>query len=586
LIPNHSRNLQLARMKIVTQKITLLFAGLFVFAVLHVSAQVQPQNLKGWHLADPQDDGLYGISLKKAYQLLDGKKAKPIIVAVIDSGIDTAHEDLKHILWTNTGEIPGNGIDDDGNGYVDDIHGWNFLGNKNGVNLKKDIDERSRLYYRYKNMFFGKNINVDSLNDTEKWIYSQWQKASSQMNISADEQMEIALLDITRKAFKKHEQVIKVEMNKDVFTSDDVEKFQPSSAKGKQAKLGYITCLKIFGADQGDATNTAILSDLNEFIDGKKQTVDEKTNQPIDYRKEVINDNYLDFNDRYYGNGDVMGPSPLHGTHVSGIIGAQRDNNIGVNGIADNVRIMMIRAIPDGDEYDKDIALAIRYAVDNGAKVINMSFGKSFSPEKRWVDEAVEYAASKDVLLVHASGNESHNVDSIDNFPNYDLKTYHAKASNFITVGSSGDPHIGDGKIVADFSNYGKRVVDIFAPGVKIYSTLPGGNQYGFEQGTSMSAPIVTGIAALIRSYFPDLTAVQVKNIIEKSALHINDSSFVVMVPGTDTKATVGDLCTTSGFVNAYNAVKLAAETKAEPFAAVPEKRADKAIKATSKKGN
>ncbi|HWB25642.1 MAG TPA: S8 family peptidase [Chitinophagaceae bacterium] len=561
--------------KIVTQKIAAFFAGLLVLLSVAVSAQTSPQNgRKGWYLDDLQTSGYYGISLDKAYQLLKNMQSTPIIVAVIDSGVDTTHEDLKNILWTNTKEIPGNGIDDDHNGYVDDIHGWNFLGNKNGVNLKKDIDERSRTYYRYRNMFLGKNINVDSLDENGKWLYREWQKAASQMNVSADEQMEIALLDITRKAFQKHEQVIRQEMNKDVFTNDDVEKFQPSTSKGKQAKLGYITCLKIFGADQGDVTNTAIMNDLNEFIDGKKQTIEEKTNQPEDYRKEVINDDYLDFNDRYYGNGDVMGASPLHGTHVSGIIAAQRNNDIGINGIADNVRIMMIRAIPEGDEYDKDIALAIRYAVDNGAKVINMSFGKSFSPEKHWVDEAVEYAASKDVLLVHASGNESHDVDTVDNFPNADLVEYHQNAPNFITVNASGDPHIGDGKMVADFSNYGKNTTDIFAPGVKIYSTLPGGDRYGFEQGTSMSAPIVTGVAALIRSYFPGLSAVQVKNIIDQSAEHLTDSTLQVTEPGSNKNTTLNNLCISAGIVNAYNAVKLAEETKPAP--ALPSKKTKK----------
>lgn len=566
----------MARMKkIVTQKIAAFFAGLLVLLSVAVSAQTSPQNgRKGWYLDDLQTSGYYGISLDKAYQLLKNMQSTPIIVAVIDSGVDTTHEDLKNILWTNTKEIPGNGIDDDHNGYVDDIHGWNFLGNKNGVNLKKDIDERSRTYYRYRNMFLGKNINVDSLDENGKWLYREWQKAASQMNVSADEQMEIALLDITRKAFQKHEQVIRQEMNKDVFTNDDVEKFQPSTSKGKQAKLGYITCLKIFGADQGDVTNTAIMNDLNEFIDGKKQTIEEKTNQPEDYRKEVINDDYLDFNDRYYGNGDVMGASPLHGTHVSGIIAAQRNNDIGINGIADNVRIMMIRAIPEGDEYDKDIALAIRYAVDNGAKVINMSFGKSFSPEKHWVDEAVEYAASKDVLLVHASGNESHDVDTVDNFPNADLVEYHQNAPNFITVNASGDPHIGDGKMVADFSNYGKNTTDIFAPGVKIYSTLPGGDRYGFEQGTSMSAPIVTGVAALIRSYFPGLSAVQVKNIIDQSAEHLTDSTLQVTEPGSNKNTTLNNLCISAGIVNAYNAVKLAEETKPAP--ALPSKKTKK----------
>lgn len=384
------------------------------------------------------------------------------------------------------------------------------------------------------------------------------------MNISGDEQMEVALLDYTCKAFKKHEQVIRQELNKDVFTSGEVESFQPATTKGKQAKLGYITCLKMFGVDQSDETNTNIITELNEYIEGKKQSLEEKKSQPEDYRKKIINDNYLDFADRYYGNNDVMGPSPMHGTHVSGIIAAQRDNDKGVQGVANNVQLMMIRAIPDGDEYDKDIALAIRYAVDNGAKVINMSFGKSFSPEKSWVDEAVEYAASKDVLLIHAAGNESHDIDTVDNYPNSQLKEYESKAPNFITVGASGDPHVGDGRIVADFSNYGSQSVDIMAPGVKIYSTLPGGNKYGFEQGTSMSAPVVTGVAALIRAYFPQLTARQVKFAIERSAQHLADTTLLIKLPGGDQLVRLGDLCSTAGFVNAYNALTLAAELKPE----------------------
>ncbi len=522
-------------------------------------------NLKCWYQGDIAQDSVYGISLNKAYSFLAGKKAQPVIVAVIDSGIDTAHQSLKGVLWTNTKEIPGNGVDDDGNGYIDDVHGWNFLGNKNGTDLRKDVDERSRLYYRYKSRFVGQAINSDSLNETDKWLYSQWQKAAAQMNISTDEQMEIALLDFTCKAFRKHEQVIRQELNKDIFTNGDVENFKPATSKGKQAKLGYITCLKMFGVDQNNETNTNILNELKDYIEGKKQSLEVKKSQPEDYRKSIINDNYLDFNDRFYGNNDIMGPAPMHGTHVSGIIaGKQADANGGVHGVAAGVQIMMIRAIPDGDEYDKDVALAIRYAVDNGAKVINMSFGKSFSPEKRWVDEAVEYAASKDVLLVHAAGNESHDIDTVENFPNSQLKEYSSKAANFITVGASGDPHVGDGRLVADFSNFGVNTVDIMAPGVKIYSTLPGGSQYGFEQGTSMSAPVVTGVAALIRSYFPALTARQVKFAIERSALHLVDSTIEVKEPGTGRLVNLANLCTTAGLLNAYNAVQLAAEIKPE----------------------
>ena len=557
------RNLQAAIMK----RIVTLHPQIISWAVLLLLPCLgfAQANLKCWYQGDIAQDSVYGISLNKAYNFLAGKKTQPVIVAVIDSGIDTTHQSLKGVLWTNAKEIPGNGIDDDGNGYVDDLHGWNFLGNKSGTDLRKDVDERSRLYYRYKGRFAGQAINSDSLNETDKWLYNQWQKAAAQMNISTDEQMEIALLDYTCKAFRKHEQVIRQELNKDIFTNGEVEKFQPATNKGKQAKLGYITCLKMFGVDQNDETNTAILTELKDYIEGKKQSLEVKKSQPEDYRKSIINDNYLDFSDRFYGNNDIMGPAPMHGTHVSGIIaGKQAEANGVVHGVAADVQLMTIRAIPDGDEYDKDVALAIRYAVDNGAKVINMSFGKGFSPEKRWVDEAVEYAASKDVLLVHAAGNESHDIDTVENFPNSQLKEYSSKAANFITVGASGDPHIGDGRLVADFSNFGVNTVDIMAPGVKIYSTLPGGNQYGFEQGTSMSAPVVTGVAALIRSYFPGLTARQVKFAIERSALHPSDSLLVVKEPGTDHLVDMASLCATAGLLNAYNAVVLAAEMKPE----------------------
>jgi subtilisin family serine protease len=277
-----------------------------------------------------------------------------------------------------------------------------------------------------------------------------------------------------------------------------------------------------------------------------------------------VKDNYYDISDRYYGNNDVMGPSPMHGTHVAGIIAADRTNNIGIDGIADHAQIMMLRAVPDGDEYDKDIALAIKYAVDNGAKVINMSFGKSFSPEKKWVDEAVKYAESKDVLLVHAAGNEMHNIDSVDNFPNANLITIKATADNFISVGASSDIHVTPGKMIADFSNYGHNSVDVFAPGVKIYSTLPGGNQYGYLSGTSMAAPVVTGIVSLIRSYYPGLSAKQVKYVIDQSAENVVTDTTTVIEPGTNRKVPMNELCSTGGFVNAYRALQLASTLKPE----------------------
>jgi subtilisin family serine protease len=251
-----------------------------------------------------------------------------------------------------------------------------------------------------------------------------------------------------------------------------------------------------------------------------------------------------------------MANTPFHGTHVSGIIGAVRGNGKGIDGIADNVRIMTIRAVPDGDEHDKDVALAIRYAVDNGAKVINMSFGKYFSPQKQWVDDAVKYAESKGVLLVAAAGNEAFLVDTMPHYP-APILNEGRKVNNWIMVGASGDPS--NGGLIANFSNFGKKDVDVFSPGVNIYSTIPGGNTYGNASGTSMASPVTAGVAALLMSYYPNLTAAQVKTVIEKSAVPVNAKVKQPNKGGEDdSEVSFSELSRTGGILNAFEAVKLA----------------------------
>jgi len=520
-------------------------------------------NTKTWYLEDSATDHVDGISLDRAYELLKGKKSSPVIVAVIDSGVDTAHEDLKKILWVNKKEIPGNGIDDDHNGYVDDVHGWNFLGNKDGTNLGKASDERSRVYYKYKDQFDGKTIDTTTLTADQKWLYSEWQKAAAEMTISSDEQMEVMMLDALDKTLRKQDSILQIDLGKKEYSLSDLENTEPNTARGKQAKTSFLNILKMEQVDSS-TTNKAILSDLEEYLDSKRSALENKTTAPPDYRAQTIKDNYYDINDKYYGNNDIMGPDADHGTHVTGIIGAQRNNNIGIDGIADNVQVMMIRAVPDGDEYDKDIALAIKYAVDNGAKVINMSFGKGFSPEKKWVDEAVKYAEDNDVLLVHAAGNESNNIDSTDNFPNPNFLYIKDAPKNFITVGAYGDPKVNDGKFIAYFSNYGKNSVDVFAPGVKIYSTVP--HSYTYHDGTSMASPVVTGVAALIRSYYPQLSAEQVKYAITNSVSHYSNEvnkpvrdDYTAVIP-----VDMSELAINPGFLNAASAVQVASTLKPE----------------------
>ena len=519
----------------------------------------QSFELKGWHLLDEEQDSLEGISLAKTYHFLQGKKSIPVIVAVIDTGVDTTHEDLKNILWRNTKEIPGNGIDDDGNGYIDDINGWNFIGGKDGKNLTTESKEAARVYYAYKNKFLGKRVDTSTLKQDEKEEYELWMEADHLMKLNSEDEEELMYVEMACKTAKKFEQTLKDALKKAEFTEEEVEKFISENRETKRAKLGYIKFIKMMDLSS-EETNTNIFNELDEYIAEKKKTYEDRQREPKNNRKEIIGDNYQNINDCYYGNADIMGSFPSHGTHVCGIIAAQRNNNIGTDGIADNVKIMMLKAVPSGDEYDKDIALSIRYAVDNGAKVINLSFGKELSPQKKWVDDAVRYAELKDVLIIHAAGNDAENIDSVGNYPSCYLSNEKRNATNFITVGASSDLKVSS-SYIADFSNYGKRNVDVFAPGVKIYSTLPN-NQYGFQKGTSMASPVVAGIAAIIRSFYPALSAKQIKFIIENSVE--KDTSATATLAVTKEVVKLADLCSTGGFVNAFNAIRLAATLQPE----------------------
>jgi subtilisin family serine protease len=524
---------------------------------------------KGWHLKDFSKDGLYGISIDKAYDFVKGKKSQTVIVAVIDSGIDTTHEDLKPVLWRNAKEIPGNGVDDDKNGYVDDVNGWNFIGGKDGRNVKEDSYEVSRVYHKYKAKFAGV-ANPSTLSKEDQEAYKMWKKAEKQiLGDGKDSGVQVLLLSKAYEAAVKNDSLLRTAMGKESYTGNDLDAYMPTTDEAKKAKHSF---LYFFQANNSmEMTNKDFLQGFSEYVAGERKKVEAAEKAPRNYRAEIVKDNYDDFNDRYYGNSDVMANTPFHGTHVAGIIGAVRGNGKGIDGIANNVRIMAIRAVPDGDEHDKDVALAIRYAVDNGAKVINMSFGKSFSPEKSWVDEAVKYADSKGVLLVHAAGNDANNVDSVENFPNPIFKKDGIKATNWLTVGASGDPKIGG--IVAPFSNYGKNEVDVFAPGMQIYSTIPGGNTYGDAQGTSMASPVVAGVAAFLLQYYPTLTPQQVKQVIENSASKV---SIKVTNPETGDKVDLSEISKTGGVINAYEAARMAAQITTKGAAAAAEAKPTK----------
>lgn len=542
-------------------------AALAILSLGTASAQGTNVNVnqelpKGWHLTDRSKDGFHGISMSQAYEFVKNRKAKTVVVAVIDSGIDTLHEDLNSVLWRNLKEIPGNGIDDDKNGYIDDVYGWNFIGGKDGRNVKQDSYEGARVYHKYKAKFSEPGFDPSTLSEEEKVTYEMWKKAKEKVEGDAGGGgADLIFLKRALESSQKNDSLLRIAMDTSAYTGKDLEIYAPSTPEAQKAKAGMLYILKAF--NMLETGNVEFLEGFADFVAGEERKKEAAEKAPEDYRGAIVGDNYNDINDRFYGNNDVMANTPFHGTHVAGIIAAKRNNGLGMDGVADNVQIMAIRAVPDGDEHDKDIALAIRYAVDNGAKVINMSFGKSFSPEKNWVDDAVRYAESKGVLLVHAAGNDASNIDSVDNFPNPLFINKKGKASNWITVGASSDPLAEPGfkSLTASFSNYGKSEVDVFAPGTKIYSTIPGGNTYGNAQGTSMASPVVAGIAAFLMSYFPTLTPQEIKEAIEKSA--VNPDS-VVKIPGTDEEVELTEISKTGGLVNAFEAAKAAAALEAQ----------------------
>ena len=541
----------------------LLLAVSFFSVQAQTSASVDP--VKGWHLAARSDSGYNGIALDQAYSWLksNGKKSTPVIVAVIDSGIDTLHEDLKSVLWRNPKEVPGNGIDDDKNGYVDDVHGWNFLGNPKGQNVEKDSYEAARVYHNLRSKWDSKEVKTETLTTEERYEYEMWKRAAGEMK-TQDNGMQLLMMRRAYSNFVKSDSLLRIAMSKDTFTGIQLGEFNSDAAEVKKAKSMIYGLLS--ANDMLETTNVEFLGEFKNYLNSEETKANASQNPPVPYRNEIVKDEYTNFSDRNYGNNNLMVglDAAVHGTHVSGIIGAARNNGVGMDGVADNVQIMTLRAVPDGDEHDKDIALAIRYAVDHGARVINMSFGKSFSPEKKWVDEAVRYAESKDVLLVHAAGNDAKNLDTTYNFPT-PLLLDGGRPNNWITVGASGDPKIGG--YTANFSNYGKKEVDVFAPGVKIWATVPGTNTYQFLQGTSMASPVVAGLAALIMEYFPKLTAAQVKQVIEQSAQNPGEN---VRNPGNGEEVSLSELSRSGGIINAFEAVKLAESLKGGRKAKTP----------------
>ncbi len=492
------------------------------------SVEKLDQTYLNWYNHDPVKDNILGTSVDRVYtELLKNQVSKKtVIVAIIDSGVDIDHEDLKGQIWINDDEIAGNAIDDDKNGYVDDIHGWNFIGNKKGENISYETFEYTRIYKSGGGPYF----------DKAKRLYENElaRQKTEKENINKFEQMYFSAKGI-----------IKEITGITVTSLSDLDAITPNDGERVLSAKRFLSSRYERGF-----TETA----LERIKKGNDDYFSKFLNLNFNPRL-VVGDDPNNITDMDYGNPDVKGKRSDHGTSVAGVVAALRDNGLGINGIATNVKLMCIRSTPRGDERDKDVALAIKYAVDNEADIINMSFGKAFSPQKQFVDLAVKLAEQKGVLIVHSAGNEGRDIDVEDTYPSNHYLDGSA-IPNWITVGASGFTD-NDGTALK-FSNYGQNNVDVFAPGEKIIST-DSSSYYNMHDGTSFSGPVVTGIAALILSYYPDLKPQQMIAILQESTHKIDKKVFL---PGLETKdpkkVKFRSLSKSGGIVNAFEAFKRA----------------------------
>jgi len=499
----------------------------FLFSSLQVLAQNTPKSKEipaEWHHLDQHKTGYFGVSTEQAYSFLDSIQAKPrtVIVAVIDGDLDVAHEDLKDRVWNNPNPSK--------KGYINDVNGWNFLGSADGQQVTKVGTESFREYKRLRSKFEGKT-REDFKKKKDQELFNYFQAVRKDAKIGSYLQF-AKMAELTWDAFRIADSLVNVSQLPANATLSDVIKIEVTDSVAKDY---YDAAMRsLWKYSESDTWKKVFDDQENEYnlVLNRIKSLDDPSSP-----RDIIGDDINSLKDKYYGNSTLFDSTSYHGTFVSGIIGATRGNGKGINGIADQVEIMGIRAVPDGDEYDKDVALAIRYAVDNGADIINMSFGKYFSPESEWVQKAMNYAMKKDVLIVHAAGNNKKNIDSVAMYPT--LPSNHKKRNSFIRVGAtdaSGE--------MASFTNYGPTQVDLFAPGMTIYSTNIN-DTYSKANGTSFSAPVVAGVAALVWSYFPDYSAKELKEILLKS---------VVTDPELKDKSVSG------GIINANKAVRIANE--------------------------
>ena len=538
-------------------KSSFFLGGLFVLISCSHQVVVQNKQLESypWSKQNYGKDMNNGISLEKLQTstLLTNPSEQNVIVAVLDTQTDIDHEAISEQLWINEDEIPNNNIDDDGNGYVDDVNGWNFMGFDNDGYFRYQNFEYTRIL-RYKDDFLNKNsvyaksdsllsLEYDRAVITQKRyhrFYTNWAKSldfsidmwqtvtDSLIRFFPDEDYDLNTLDSLYSIYKINDKSY-------IKRRDD-----------RDTDLGALIFYKIVDLE----TNT---NSLKNVIDSKLQK-----DSIINYNLNVNVDRKLQFKrtGAFYGNNklNINKYSNNHSTEVISIIAgsATKEELISFH---KNIKVMPICISVSGDEHDEDVANGIRYAVDNGAKVINMSFGKQFSLYPEIVHQAFLYAQQHNVLLVHASGNDAIDIDATPFYP-IDINYYTGEegVQNFINVGAISKRT--DSTMVSSFSNYGKKNVDIFAPGEYIHVAQATKKQYGYDSGTSLSAPLVSATAALLYLYFPKLSVFDIKECILESGNSIDKN---VLKPGTKNEYVhFSELCSSGKILNVYAAFLMA----------------------------
>ena len=522
-----------------------------------------------WYNCSFDKDGVYGAEVNKAYDFLKGKKIKKRpVVALIGSGMDIEHEDLKQAIWVNPKE-KADGKDNDKNGLVDDINGWNFLGGKDGQVMEATMREGDREFLRLKDkyadyIFDGKNYNkvidgkltkvADPENIEEYNYYRNQVLPESPM---AGTYSGWQLTYVLKAYADKFDQMMKERFpGKELTEADFSICYDPKAPRDSLSEVSFMMCAMGFGVYKTDKWETVYAGiKSGAQIEQAKAEYERKVGQfGADGRKDIIGDNYLDINDNKYGNNVLLTADAAIGTMEAGIIVAKRENGLGGNGIMDQAEIMTLRVAANGEPYLKDIALAIRYAVDHQADIIMLPVQNTLYPEdqKKWISEALEYAESKGVFCVTPAWEGAQDLAVETYYPNRWM-TGKKELTNLMVVCSSdknGNPSMN--------SNYGAKEVDLYAPGMEIYSTYTG-DTYQSGTGLGLAAATTVGVAALIKAYYPHLTGTQIRNILLETVTSRKDAEVEkgIIVDGKPTQDLFlfGDLCLSGGIINAYQAV-------------------------------